>query len=149
MPSIKHKTYIKVSPRKVFTTLLSADEWNAWFTDDTTIHLNGDGKGEIRFRWTNKIDNSVIEDGGEITEMIPNERLVFQWSPAEQTTNVYFELSPFKEGTLLTLTEEDYAKTDKDLDACIECATGWGEALTLLKVYLELGFTFKEDLILA
>jgi len=47
---------------------------------------------------------------------------------------------------LLLLEEQGY--TNEDINACIGCAVGWGEAVTLLKVYLEQGIVYKKDLLL-
>jgi uncharacterized protein YndB with AHSA1/START domain len=145
MPVIKHQTYIKSQPAKVFHTLTTAAGWNAWFTDRTTIVWNNDGAGEIRLRWGVNRDK-VIEDGGKIVEAIPYESFIFQWCPGESQTTVKFNLHPFKEGTLVILEEHGYLNSIKDIDACIGCAAGWGEALTLLKIYLEHGIVLKGDL---
>jgi hypothetical protein len=40
------------------------------------------------------------------------------------------------------LVEQGYKQTTSSLQACLGCATGWGEALTLLKFYLEHGITY-------
>lgn len=148
MPRIYHQTYIKVEPKRVYEALVTAEGWNTWFTDETTIMWNDDGTGEIRLRWSNYgIDKIAIEDGGKILEAIPYECFVFQWSPGESVTTVKFLLKPYKEGTMLRIAESGYSESDRDIKACIGCAVGWGEALNLLKVYLEHGIVYKEDLI--
>ncbi|MDX8361444.1 SRPBCC domain-containing protein [Cytobacillus sp. IB215316] len=147
MLTIHHKTYIKIPKEIVYKTITTADGWNAWFTDQTSLNMNADGTGDIRFKWSNfGIENANLEDGGKIIESIPNKKFVFQWSPGTTHTTVTLKLEPYKEGTLIDLTETGYAKSDKDLKACIGCATGWGEALTLLKLYLEEGIVYKQDL---
>lgn len=147
MALIHHKTYIKVPKEEVYKTITSTDGWNAWFTDNTSLHFNSDGTGDIRFRWVNFGREKVtIEDGGNIIESVQNEKFVFQWSPGNSTTTVTFDLLAYREGTLVTLEETGYSNTTEDIIACIGCATGWGEALTLLKVYLELGIVYKQDL---
>ncbi|WP_176753007.1 hypothetical protein [Tenuibacillus multivorans] len=55
-------------------------------------------------------------------------------------------MKPFRNGTLIELHETGYSNSKADQEACIDCATGWGEAMTLLKIYLERGLTFKDDL---
>lgn len=147
MPDINHKTYIKVPLEEVYKTVSTAQSWNAWFTDDTSLVINPDGTGEIRLRWTNfGSENVNMEDGGKILEAIPNKRFVFQWSPGEQSTTVTFHFEPYKEGTLVVLNETGYTHSERDINACMECAAGWGEALTLLKIYLEHEIVFKQDL---
>lgn len=148
MPDIHHKTYIKVLPNEVYTTLTTADGWNAWFTDSTSLHISSDGTGEIRLRWDKFGENMTsIVDGGKILEAIPNEKFAFQWSPGEGYTTVVFTLESYKSGTLLQLQETGYSTSTRDIGACLGCAVGWGEALTLLKMYLEHGIVCKQDLL--
>jgi uncharacterized protein YndB with AHSA1/START domain len=147
MPTITHRIYIKADQEELFKILTTSEGWNAWFTDNTSIELTPQGTGEIRLRWTEFGSNKEnIEDGGSILEAISNKSFVFQWSPGEKTTTVSFKLEPYKEGTLVVLKETGYSHSDKDLTACIGCAVGWGEALMLLKIYIEHGIVFKQDL---
>lgn len=147
MPEINHSTYIKVEKEKVYDTLSRSEGWNAWVTDDTSLILNSDGTGEIRLRWKDFGRNQEdIEDGGKILEAIPGQSFIFQWLPGESKTTVSFKLENYKAGTLVTLKETGYSNSEKDLAACIGCAVGWGEALTLLKFYLEYGIVCKQDL---
>ncbi|MFD1738737.1 SRPBCC domain-containing protein [Bacillus salitolerans] len=145
-PAIKHSTYIKVKPELIFNTLVTANEWNTWFTDQTTIQINEDGTGEILFKWF--VGERTIVDGGKIIKVVPSKVFAFQWSPGQELTTVHFDLVPYKDGTLVTLTEVGYSMVGQDLKACIGCAVGWGEAMTLLKFYLEYGIVCKNELIL-
>ncbi|HEU5138409.1 MAG TPA: SRPBCC domain-containing protein [Bacillales bacterium] len=143
MPEIKHRTYIRAAPEKVYETLTTGEGWNAWFTDETTVDLNGD----IRLRWKAfGQGHENIEDGGPVLKAVPNEAFVFQWSPGKEMTTVSLALEPYREGTLVNLRETGYTTSEKDLAACLDCSVGWGEALTLLKFYLEHGIVCKEDL---
>lgn len=147
MPEINHQTYIKVSIDKVFKTLSTAEGWNAWFTNQTSLHMEQDGTGEIRLKWDGFGQEKLeLEDGGRILRAVKDESFVFQWSPGEMVTTVEFKLEPYQKGTLIMLKEVGYSNSDKDIKACINCAVGWGEAMTLLKIYLEEGIVYKEDL---
>jgi uncharacterized protein YndB with AHSA1/START domain len=147
MPSITHKTYIKADQEEIFQILTTSEGWNSWFTDNTSINLSSEGTGEIRLRWTEFGSNKEnIEDGGRILEVISNKSFIFQWSPGEKETTVSFILEPYKEGTLIILEETGYSNSEKDLNACIGCAVGWGEAMMLLKIYIEHGIVYKQDL---
>jgi len=69
------------------------------------------------------------------------------WSSdsSKQTTvepTVRFSLEPLGQGTRLTVTDAGHLETQKDLEACVGCAVGWGEALALLKFYLEHGVVY-------
>ncbi len=147
MPIIKHSTYIKTTPKRVFDTLTSAEGWNAWFTDETTLNWNEDGTGEITLRWKAfGAQKQDFVDGGKIVEAKPNSSFVFQWCPGVNVTTVRFTLTEYQDGTLVRLKEDGYSTSEKDLIACVQCATGWGEALTLLKFYLEHNIVCKKDI---
>ncbi len=148
MIEIKHQTFIRAQIDEVYKILTTAEGWNSWFTNQSRLYLHADGTGEIKLKWTNFGSNCVtIEDGGKILEAIPNKSFVFQWSPGENITTVSFKLENYNNGTLLKLIETGYSPSTNDIQACIECASGWGEALTLLKVYIEHGLIFKKDII--
>lgn len=147
MPEINHQTYIKASIDKVYKTLSTAEGWNAWFTNQTSLNMEQDGTGEIRLKWDGFGQEKLeLEDGGRILRAVRDESFVFQWSPGELVTTVEFKLEPYQKGTLIMLKEVGYSNSDKDIKACINCAVGWGEAMTLLKIYLEEGIVYKEDL---
>jgi hypothetical protein len=54
-------------------------------------------------------------------------------------TKISFDLEEKFGGTVVTLKEVGYPNTPEGRSAMLECASGWGEALTLLKFYLEFG----------
>ncbi|GET41981.1 SRPBCC family protein [Microseira wollei] len=143
LPCIEHVVYIKVSPEKVYKTLTTGEGWDSWFTQGTTV--NPRPGGSIQLRWKNfGAGHWTTEDGGAVLEAETNCKFVFQWSPGENPTTVVITLKQLGEGTLLKLVESGYSPSDTDFQACLGCAIGWGEALTLLKFYLEYGVTYGE-----
>ena len=46
-------------------------------------------------------------------------------------------------GTIVRLREAGYYNTPSGIRSMVECAAGWGEALTLLKFYVEHGISIK------
>jgi uncharacterized protein YndB with AHSA1/START domain len=138
---IRQSSYIAAPPAQVWGCLTTASGWDAWFTKGTTIDLKAGGS--IRLRWEGFAgEPTVIEDGGPILELEEGKRLVFQWSPAGHPTTVALDLAPRGPGTQVTVTESGYGTDEPDLAAYAACATGWGEAITLLKFYLEYGHTY-------
>lgn len=136
---IDYKTYIAVPPQRVFETLTTAAGWDAWFTRGTK--LDARANGSIILKWNNWGPDRVnVEDGGIVLEVIPDRRFVFTWQPDHQPTTVCIELQPLGTGTLVHLTDSGYITPAIHMN----CAAGWGEALTLLKVYLEHGITYGE-----
>ena len=141
VPPIKQVTYISVPPSRVYDVLSSGEGWDAWFTSGTEIIA--ESGGAVRFRWRDfGPQHETIEDGGPVLKAIPNRELTFQWSPGDSVTTVRIKLKRRGCGTLVELVESGYHMTTKGLEALVGCATGWGEALTLLKFYLEHGITY-------
>jgi uncharacterized protein YndB with AHSA1/START domain len=136
---IRHSVYIDAPVETVYRTLTTAEGWDAWFTDGSEIDASPNG--EVLLRW-NEFGPSRItaEDGGAVLEAERNRRFVFEWEPGDTITTVAFTLIPHASGTILELEESGY----ETLTSYMECAAGWGEALTLLKFYLEHGVTYGE-----
>jgi uncharacterized protein YndB with AHSA1/START domain len=138
--SILHSTWIAVSPSRVYKTLTTAKGWDAWFTSGTTLDLEEGGR--IRLRWKNWGPEEITgEDGGPILGFEKNRLFRFQWHPQgeESPTTVTFTLKAKGNGTVLSVKDEGYMDTREGIEAFGYCAAGWGEALTLLKFYLERG----------
>jgi len=142
-PPIIQRIYIAEKPSKVFETLTTADGWNAWFTQETTIDLCLGGNVTLRWRdWG--VDHDTFEDGGEITSLEPDKHFSFRWHQTGTPTTVSFNLEELGDGTKLTVTDDGYGASEKDLSICLGCATGWGEAMMMLKVYLEHGIVYGD-----
>lgn len=146
IPPICHTTRIRSTPQVVFKTLTTPEGWDAWFTHGTTI-TPGVG-GQIRLRWQQPgSDRPAIEDGGTIHEWVPNQAFTFDWGRGENPTRVAFEITACALGTRVTVTETGHTQAPKDMIALVSCACGWGEAVTLLKMYLEHRIQCKNDLV--
>jgi uncharacterized protein YndB with AHSA1/START domain len=139
--SIQHRTFINAAPDKVYETLATGEGWDAWFTQGTTVDARPGGMIHFRFKDFGP-DHITLEDGGKVLEAIPGEKFVYQWKPGDSTTTISFHLTELGKGTLVSLVESGYTQSEKDLKAFADCAVGWGEALTLLKYFLEHGITY-------
>ncbi|WP_435623179.1 SRPBCC family protein [Flagellimonas sp.] len=138
---ISHKVYIPLSPEDIFSKLTNSEIWNIWFTTECSIGKKiGD---EVEFIWKDfGVDHLDVKDGGKIIVWDPPHSFGFTWRPGESMTSVIFTLNAHSHGTVLELEESGYSNSKKDFKALIECAVGWGEALTLLKFYLEYGVVY-------
>lgn len=135
---IRHSTLIRADPLRVYQALTTSEGLDAWFT--TGASVNAHPGGEIHFRWVNwGPAHLTTEDGGPVLEAIPGSHFVFQWHPdlPDYATTVEINLAKIEGGTIVSLHEHGFADTASGITAMINCATGWGEALTLLKFYLE------------
>ena len=74
-----------------------------------------------------------------------NRLIAFEWKPGDSTTKVSISLTPSDGGTQVQIVEQGYSTSEADLAALVDCASGWGEALTLLKVYLEHGICYHKN----
>ena len=139
VPPIAYSTYIAVPPARVYETLSTGAGWDAWFTQGTEVDPRPGG--HICLRWVNfAAGHWTLEDGGQVLEAEPDRKLSFRWTPIPSSTTVTFTLEPLGPGTLVKLVETGYGP--EDLEALTTCSLGWGEALTLLKFYLEHGVTY-------
>lgn len=145
LPAIEASTYIGVSPEKVFKCLTTADGWNSWFTSQTRLDLKPGGQIWLVWKdWgVNHVDH---QDGGSIIAIEENKKFAFHWhSDLGAQTSVAFELKGNGPGTILKVTDSGYrAEELSQFGGFLDCAIGWGEAITLLKFYLEHGVTYGE-----
>jgi len=146
---IKQRTYIAVPPEKVYDTITDPKEWDAFFT--TGMQLDPKPGGVCNFAWKDwGPDSYTLTAPGKVVEAVRPEQFIFQWGREGSETTVRFELSAEHGGTVVTLTEDGYKDTPDGRAMILECASGWGEALTLLKFYIEHGIVYagpvKENL---
>ncbi|QTM99742.1 hypothetical protein ERJ70_10780 [Sediminibacillus dalangtanensis] len=147
-PIIKHRTYIKKQVSVVYNALTTEEGWNAWFTDGTTLILSEDGKGTLRLCWENfGVEGQWVEEYCQITAMDTDKLFAFSWKPGQSETVVRFLLKAYEAGTIVELEEKGYSLSNLDVQTSLFCAAGWGEAMTLLKIYLETGLVIKNDLL--
>jgi uncharacterized protein YndB with AHSA1/START domain len=161
LPAIKWMSYIAAPIERVYQTLATAEGWDAWFTQGTS--LDARRGGEILLRWNDAERthhrvtlwgpvHTTLEIGGPVVAAEPPTRFAFQWTTAGHPTTVDFRLVARGRGTELTVTESGYVADDLGATGVVGkmenrspfamCASGWGEALTLLKFYLEHGVTY-------
>jgi len=138
---IKQRTFIAAPPSKVYATITSAREWDNFFT--TGMELDPQVGGVCSFSWKNwGPDKYSLKVPGRVVAAEPAEVFAFEWGSPEKATTVRFELTPHEQGTVVTLTEDGYRDTPEDRAMIMECASGWGEAITLLKFYIEHGIVY-------
>ena len=138
---IKQRTFIAASPEKVYDTITSAKEWDSFFTTGMQIEPRPGGK--CFFAWKDwGPDSYTLTVPGKVIEADRPKRFTFQWGADDRATRVSFDLTEKDGGTVVTLTEDGYKDNPEARAMIMECASGWGEALTLLKFYMEHGITY-------
>lgn len=138
---IKQKTFIAAPPDKVYDTITSAQSWDEFFT--TGMELDPRPGGICSFSWKDwGPDKYTLKVPGKVIEAKRPDVFAFQWGLEETETTIRIELTASDSGTVITLTEDGYRDTPKGRASMVECASGWGEALTLLKFYIERGIMY-------
>lgn len=135
---IRQTTLVRADPEKVYDGIASAEGLNAWFTYDS--ELDARPGGDIVFRWKDwGPDKYTLNSHGKVLEAKKPEKFVFQWyaDNPEYATTIEMIFEKVVEGTVIRLREYGYHDTPSGIKAMLECAAGWGEALTLLKYYVE------------
>lgn len=134
------KTFVLADPERVYDALASAEGLNGWFTTEALIEAEPGGR--LRLRWIDwGPDRLTVEDSGEVVEAVRPSRFVWRWHPDDPSyaTEVEIALAPRDDGTLVEVRERGFRSDEGGQEASLTNATGWGEALTLLKMYLEYG----------
>ena len=142
---VNHAVLIHERCEKVYDALTTAQGLNSWFT--TGASVDAEPQGAIVFPWQDwGPDHITTEDAGTVLEAQRPERFMFQWDSDDpyRAITVEFTLEPANDGydTIVRLKEYGYHNTPAGLKALAEHAASWGEALTLLKFYVEYGVRY-------
>jgi uncharacterized protein YndB with AHSA1/START domain/catechol 2,3-dioxygenase-like lactoylglutathione lyase family enzyme len=141
---IRHEVVVDAAPGAVYDALATAEGLDGWFTRGAAVEARPGG--EIVFRWEAWGPGWVTaQDGGPVLEAERPERFAFQWHPdgPEYATTVEIDFERVDGGTRVRLREYGYRDTPSGLRAMLDCAAGWGEALALVKVYVEHGIRHR------
>jgi uncharacterized protein YndB with AHSA1/START domain len=140
---IKQTSLVRASPEKVYDAITTGAGLDSWFTSG--FEVDARPGGIIKFSWKDwGPDKYTQVSEGRVLEAERGKRFVFQWSadnPSYATT-IEIDLEATDEGTILRLREYGYHNTPSGRAAMAECAAGWGEAVTLLKFFVEHGITY-------
>src|ERR1700722_17473386 len=130
-PSLTIKRRFKAPPTKVFAAFTDPEKVKHWMGpgEMKAVHAESDTQIGGRYRWVMKEPRGEQNHvGGVYREVIPNEKLVFTWAwkdTPERESIVTVLLKPDGDGTLLTLTHEQFF----DEDARDQHNNGWNGAL--------------------
>lgn len=140
---IEFSTYIHRARSDVYQSLITMEGWNGCFTTGASIDLKS---RTIHFRWHELGPDKInAETLGKELSFQENRELGFTWhhESLPAPTKVSFELTDEGEGTVLSVKDEGYPKTEKGEFMFMDCSAGWAEFLTLLKIYLETGYRYR------
>ena len=154
-------TYVEAPAERVFSTLVTAEGWDAWFTKGASIDARVGGELTMRWRDAERTRHRVtlwgpvhaeMEQRCPIVALEPPRRFVFEWQPSGHATTVEFLVMPRGTGSEVVVIDSGYVEADLEVRGVagevgghspyLMCACGWGEALALLKMYLEHGVDY-------
>ncbi len=135
-PSLVLRRRLKAAPEKVFEAWTQPQQMTRWWGVTSNpkppiaeTDLRVGGRFRVQFWGADDQHHSV---SGVYREVVPNRRLVFSWawqSTPERQSQVTIDLSPVDQGTMLTLTHEQFA----DQKACDDHRVGWTHGLDNLE----------------
>ena len=140
---IRQNTFVHAEPEKVYDALTTGEGLDAWFTVGSEVDARPGGS--IKFSWKDwGPDKYTMVSRGPVLEAKRPERFVFQWYSDDPTyaTTIEIKFEAVEEGTVVRLREYGYHDTPSGRAALLECAAGWGEAITLMKFYVEHGIVY-------
>ncbi|HEV8654260.1 MAG TPA: SRPBCC domain-containing protein [Candidatus Limnocylindria bacterium] len=129
----KHKMFIRAPREKVYDAFATAEGLDGWFTRGSRVDARPGGA--MLFKWVDwgAEQDINVEAPGRVLEAKRPERFVFEWGGPGSESTVEIVLEERDDGTLVRLREYGFRK----IENVIENAGGWGEALTLVKFWVE------------
>jgi uncharacterized protein YndB with AHSA1/START domain len=130
-PSLTIKRHLKAPPAKFYAAWTDPEKVKGWMGPGDVVarHVECDLRVGGSYRWLMIASSGEEHDvRGVYRELVPNEKLVFTWgwkSAPERESLVTVLLKPDGDGTLLTLTHEQFF----DEDARDRHNAGWSNAL--------------------
>jgi uncharacterized protein YndB with AHSA1/START domain len=130
-PSLTLKRRLKAPPAKVFAAWTDPEKVKVWMGpgEIKALRVETDLRVGGRYRWVMKSPDGEEHDvSGVYREVVPNQKLVFTWgwiSTPERESLVTVSIKPDGDGSLLTLTHEQFF----DADARDRHQGGWTGAL--------------------
>lgn len=141
---VRCATFVRAAPEWVYDALATAEGLDSWFTAGASVDARTGG--EITYRWVDwGPDGVTTEAKGTVREADRPRRFVFEWdSGDERWTTVEFDLEPRDGGTVLRVREHGFSDSPRGRRAALAEASGWGEAMTLVKVLVEHGLRYEK-----
>lgn len=135
-PSLVLKRRIKAAPEKVYEAWTKPEQMTRWWgvtenprppLAETDVRVGG--RFRVQF-WDPKNEHHSVS--GTYREVVPNRKLSFSWawqSTPQRESLVTIDLDPVNDGTILTLTHEQFFSEQARDDH----GRGWGAALDRLE----------------
>lgn len=137
---VEVKVVVNASPERVWEAIATAAGLDGWFTRGTRLDATPGGRLSLRWEaWGPDAFTGTYD--GTVLAADPPRRFVFRWPVDARTydTTVEIDLEPRGRGTLLRLVEHGFEEGPGGLREMLGRSSGWGEALALMKLFVEHG----------
>jgi uncharacterized protein YndB with AHSA1/START domain len=130
-PSLTLKRHLNAAPAKVFAAWTDPEKVKHWMGpgEVKVLRVESDPRPGGSFRWVMRSPDGETHDvSGVYREVVPDRKLVFTWAwitMPERESLVTVDIKPDGDGSLLTLTHEQFF----DADARDRHQGGWTGAL--------------------
>lgn len=130
-PSLTLKRHLNAAPAKVFAAWTDPEKVKHWMGpgEVEVLRVESDPRPGGSFRWVMRSPDGQTHDvSGVYREVVPDRKLVFTWAwitTPERESLVTVDIKPDGDGSLLTLTHEQFF----DADARDRHQGGWTSAL--------------------
>jgi uncharacterized protein YndB with AHSA1/START domain len=137
-PSLTIKRRLNAPPAKVFAAWTDPEKVKGWMGpgEVKVLAVECEPRTGGRYRWLMRAPSGEDHDvSGVYREFVPGRKLVFTWawkSTPERKSLVTVDLKPDGDGTLLTLTHEQFF----DEDARNRHRQGWEGAMDKLATFV-------------
>jgi uncharacterized protein YndB with AHSA1/START domain len=140
---VDFKILIRAEPQNVYDAFTTTEGLDGWFTRGA--HIDPKPGGEIIFRWKNwGPDHYNGENSGPVLEADRPARFVFRWKSdnLKYMNTVEINFKAAEQGTLVRLIEYGFPDSNAGIRDLADRSAGWGQALTLMKFYIEHGVRY-------
>jgi uncharacterized protein YndB with AHSA1/START domain len=139
---VRFSTVVRAEREKVFDAIATSEGLDGWFTSGT--ELDPQPGGTLVLRWKDwGFEKFTGEMTGSVVETSRPDGFTFRW-PVDSggyMTTVTIDFEDHEEGCVVRLVEGVYDDDDVGTQDMLNRATGWAQALTLMKFWVEHGLT--------
>lgn len=135
-PKLVYKTYIRTTPKKVWTAITKHEFTRQYWAGLATV---SDWKKGSPWQLAAEGDKPDIYVTGRVLECVPLKCLVLSWAEPENLADksrVTFEIEPIKDLVCLTVTHGNFKAGSKIPG---KVSGGWPRVLSSMKSFLETG----------
>ena len=140
---VRFDTIVRAEPDRVFDAIATAEGLDGWFTSGTTLEAKPGGA--LVFRWKDwGVEKFTGEMTGDVVQTSRPDRFIFRW-PVDSggyMTTVAISIEAHEEGSVVRLVEGVYEDGEAGTQDMLNRASGWAQALTLMKFWVEHGLTY-------